>query len=200
MGHWTDEMRNWLRTLGRNILRWLRRLVSPLSSPAFPRTEAADPAWSAAFLEEVLHRYHFRPEAAAWLRREVRLEVVDPHSQRGGGFWQPNERLVRLLTAQHEAAVHELAHAWWHYRRRGQERQLIEAVVRAAAEPDQCYSRVQQLAHGYVHGTPHDGWPGLLVDDNDWEMFAGLASGIMGDMRLLPPYLRPFYRGLFQET
>jgi hypothetical protein len=35
------------------------------------------------------------------------------------------------------------------------------------------------------------------VDDNDWEMFAGLASGVMGDMRRLPPYVRRFYRGLF---
>jgi hypothetical protein len=29
-------------------------------------------------------------------------------------------------------------------------------------------------------------------------MFAGLASGTMGDMRLLPPYVREFYVGLFQ--
>jgi hypothetical protein len=28
-------------------------------------------------------------------------------------------------------------------------------------------------------------------------MFAGLASGVMGDMRLLPPYVRCFFAGLF---
>jgi hypothetical protein len=38
----------------------------------------------------------------------------------------------------------------------------------------------------------------MLVERNDWEMFAGLASGTMGDMRLLPPYVREFYVGLFQ--
>jgi len=38
----------------------------------------------------------------------------------------------------------------------------------------------------------------LLVDSNDWEMFAGLASGTMGDMNLMPPYLRVFYQGLFR--
>jgi hypothetical protein len=56
---------------------------------------------------------------------------------------------------------------------------------------------VQGLAYGYVHGTP-DGWPGMLVDRNDWEMFAGLASGTMGDTTLMPPYLRRFYQGLFE--
>ena len=38
----------------------------------------------------------------------------------------------------------------------------------------------------------------MLVEENDWEMFAGLASGTMGDMRLLPPYVRRFYAGLFE--
>jgi hypothetical protein len=37
----------------------------------------------------------------------------------------------------------------------------------------------------------------MLVDRNDWEMFAGLASGTMGDMRKLPPYVRKLYSGLF---
>jgi hypothetical protein len=37
----------------------------------------------------------------------------------------------------------------------------------------------------------------MLVEKNDWEMFAGLASGVMGDMSLLPPYVRRLYAGLF---
>ena len=35
---------------------------------------------------------------------------------------------------------------------------------------------------------------GLVSTSN----FAGLASGVMGDMRLLPPYVRRFYVGLFE--
>jgi hypothetical protein len=31
----------------------------------------------------------------------------------------------------------------------------------------------------------------------DWERFAGLASGVMGDIRLMPPYLRRWYEPLF---
>ena len=112
-------------------------------------------------------------------------------------WWIPNERKVRLLTAQEEAAVHELAHAWWHDRRHGQTEALIQVVIRASTEPDPRYARVQQLAHGYIHGTP-DGWPGMLVDRNDWERFAGMASGTMGDTGLMPLYVRCFYRGLFE--
>jgi hypothetical protein len=37
----------------------------------------------------------------------------------------------------------------------------------------------------------------MLVEENDWEMFAGLASGVMGDVTLLPPYVRRFFAGLF---
>ena len=195
MGNWADALRGWL-SLGRTALREVRHWYEqPYQPPS-----VADDAWLARFLEAVFRRYHFTGEAEEWLRHEVRVEVLDHLSQRGGGYWTPGERLVRLFTAQDEAAVHELAHAWWHYRRKGQEATLIDAAKRAAHEQDGRYARVQELAHGYVYGTRHDNWPGLLVDNNDWEMFAGLASGTMGDTRLMPPYLREFYRGLFDTS
>lgn len=40
-------------------------------------------------------------------------------------------------------------------------------------------------------GGPQGEW-------NDWEMYAGLASGCMADLRLLPGYLRTFYSGLLR--
>jgi hypothetical protein len=76
---------------------------------------------------------------------------------------------------------------------------MIEATVRLSTEKDPRYSVMQRLAHGYVHGIPEQPWEGLYVSRNDWEMFAGLASGSMGDMRLLPPYVRKLYRGLFDQ-
>lgn len=111
----------------------------------------------------------------------------------------PSTREVRLFTGQEEAAVHELAHAWWHDRRKGREDEMIEAVARLSAEPQPQYAVMASLAHGYAHGIPEQGWEGLLVTRNDWEMFAGLASGSMGDMTLLPPYVRKLYVGLFEQ-
>jgi hypothetical protein len=143
-------------------------------------------------------QHHFTDEARHWLKSTVRLRVDDLVSTRGGGYWQPSAREVRLFTGQPEAAVHELAHAWWHFRREKLKDEMIEATVRLSAENDPRYSELARLAFGYVHGIPEQPWEGLLVTRNDWEMFAGFASGTMGDMRKLPPYMRRLYAGLFE--
>mgnify|MGYP005858073021 CR=1 FL=1 len=148
--------------------------------------------------EAVFRYYPFAEEAQEYLRRQVRIEVEDPTSTRGGGGWYPAENRVRLRTGQYEAAIHELAHAWWHTRRRGQEDEFIAAVQRLADERDPTYSRAAGLAHGYVYGIPEQNWQGMMPGRMDWEMFAGLASGVMGDIRLLPPYVRRYYEGLFR--
>ena len=111
----------------------------------------------------------------------------------------PHTREVRLFTAQDEAAVHELAHAWWHDRRIGREDEMIEATARLSAETRHEYATMARLAHGYMHGIPEQGFEGFLSTRNDWEMFASLASGSMGDMRLMPPYVRKLYEGLFEQ-
>lgn len=183
---------------GRAALTTVRRALGGLARRLSADRGGEQPGWRDSFVGEVLERYGFTPEASAWLRREIPVQVDDAKGQSGGGFWAPEQRLVRLFTAQHEAAVHELAHAWWHFRRSGQEQALMAAVKRAAHEPDPRFQRVRILAHGYVYGIPATGWPGLAMDGNDWEMFAGLASGTMGDLSLMPPYLRQFYQGLFR--
>ncbi len=151
------------------------------------------------FVERVMAEHHFTRVAQEWLRENIRLNVDDLRSTSGGGYWQPATQEVRLFTAQAEAAVHELAHAWWHYRREPLKDSMIEATVRLSAEKNPRYADMSGLAFGYVHGIPAQNWPGMLVDRNDWEMFAGLASGSMGDMRKLPPYVRRIYEGLFEQ-
>jgi hypothetical protein len=150
MNAWAGRLDTWLRQAREAIGRLRRWYLEPYAPPR-PEGE-----WLEGFLRGVFSRHHFTPEAVDWLRANVRIEVLDRTSQRGGGFWIPGEGLVRLFTAQDEAAVHELAHSWWHYRRNGRQAELIEVVKRAAHEPDQRYARVQSLAHGYVLGTPHD--------------------------------------------
>jgi hypothetical protein len=151
--------------------------------------------------EDLFAQFPFTPEAARWLRENAGIAVKDFTSQRGGGYWYADQRLVLLFTAQMEAALHEHAHAWWefHGHRLPAADDLIDAVIRLSQEPDPAYAATQKLAYDYVHGIPAQHWAGMLVDRNDHEMFAGLASGTMGDMRKLPPYVRAFYNGLFVQ-
>ncbi|HEX8600333.1 MAG TPA: hypothetical protein VF952_17665 [Chloroflexia bacterium] len=185
------------KTLSTGI-SWLKSLLSwPTGEgPRVAPGVSDEAAWQ--FAVEVMRQHHFTPGARAWLRSKVSLRVDDLASTRGGGYWQPSTREVRLFTGQHEAAVHELAHAWWHYRRERLKDEMIEATVRLSAEKDPRYGELARLAFGYVHGIPEQPWEGLLVTRNDWEMFAGMASGTMGDMRKLPPYVRRLYDGLFE--
>jgi hypothetical protein len=153
-------------------------------------------AWE--FVSRVMREHHFTIGAQAWIRENVNLRVDDFTSTRGGGYWIPSLYQVHLFTAQSEAAVHELAHSWWHDRRQGREDEMMESVVRLSVEKDPRYGATAKLAFDYVHGIPSQNWTGMLVERNDWEMFAGLASGTMGDMSKLPRYVRVLYVGLFE--
>ncbi len=152
----------------------------------------------------------FRAEAIRWLRDwGVTIAVRNPSTTTGGGYWWPDQKRVDLFTAQEEAAIHEIAHAWWDPRRLqdANAARLMVAVVKLSEETDPRYARAAELARAYVYGiptqkdpnSPTGWWRGMLVEGNDWEMFAGLASGVMGDITLLPPYVRPFYAELFDE-
>jgi len=149
-----------------------------------------------AFMDELFAVFPFTAEAQRWFRGKVRVVLLDPNSTTGGGLWHPLLNQVTLFTAQYEAAIHEFAHAWWESRRDPAE--LIAAVVRASENHDPRYGRIAGLARDYVHGTA-DGFPGFLRTRNDSEMYAGLASGAMADLRQMPPDLRRFYRSLFCE-
>lgn len=150
----------------------------------------------------------FRQEAIDWLFAwGVRIQVRDPRASTGGGFWWPDRKLVDLFTAQEEAAIHEIAHAWWHPRRVEQRNaaEMIVATVKLSEEDDPQYARASQIANYYVYGiptqrdenSPTGWWLGQLVEQgNDWECYAGLASAVMGDKRKLPPYVRRFYEEL----
>lgn len=45
--------------------------------------------------------------------------------------------------------------------------------------------------------VPEQNWAGMLVERNGWEMYAGLASGMLADIRLVPSYVRRFYDGMY---
>lgn len=192
--------------LWQRFIEWLGRFGSRPDKRQ-PITDAA----SGDFREELFRLFPFTPQAKDWFRREIGFEVKDHSSTTGGGGWYARERAVRLDTAQYEAAIHELAHAWWDGRRQAQKDALVAAVQRLAQEAD-TYPKVGRVAYDYIHGIPtQPGFEqGMLLPQTEWgagggphdewndhEMYAGLASGCMADIRALPDYLRPFYSTLF---
>jgi|GEM_PF-4199914 len=159
-----------------------------------------------AFRDSVLDRYDFTPSARDILQR-IPVEIVDLNNTRGGGAWHPLERRIVLNGVQDEACLHELAHAWADEsgfyvdphpedpHRLSRHYAFRRDVDRAATEDDPSYARVAFLAWEYTNGNPKTGFEGMR--EADWERFAGLASGVMGDIRLMPPYLRRWYEPLF---
>ena len=149
----------------------------------------------------VLEQRPFTPEARTWLRRFVRVDVGDIGKQTGGGWFYPALGRVFCFTGQHEAMLHELAHCWYQPRKPRLRKQMLAATLRAAHDTSRRYQGACKLAHGYVYGIAGQGrWrEGLMDDENHWEMFAGFASFCMGNLEVLPPYLRQLYVGLFYD-
>jgi hypothetical protein len=158
------------------------------------------------FRDLILERYDFTPEAQEILRG-IPVDIKDPDRPTGGGFWIPNERRIVLNGAQDEACLHELSHAWADEAgfyvdphpndpgRPGRHFAFRADVERAAADTDPRFQRVAFLAWEYTYGNPATGFQGM--GELDWERFAGLASGVMGDTRLMPDYLSHWYNPLF---
>ena len=175
---------------------WRRTRERLALAATSPISAAHNPA-VAAYLDEVLTTFPYTDTAKAWFRGAMSFEVENLDSITGGGLWYPDRYTVFLYTAQYEAAIHELAHAWWEERRLRLKDALIAATVALSEEADPRYQRMRQLTYGYVHGIPEQNWPGMLVERNDWEMYAGMASGMMADLRLVPPYVREFYSDMY---
>lgn len=174
------------------------------------RMEPPEPA--RRWLNDFLSRWPFT-EQARRLFATIRFEAADLSYEHGGGFWFPDSRTVQVRGSQAEALIHELAHAYWEDARKqpGATTGLVEAVLRLAEESDPRFARAATLAGHYVHGiptqpdpaSPTGWWQGMRQPDGtwmDWEIFAGLASGVMADLALLPPYVQPFYQGLFEAS
>jgi len=143
----------------------------------------------------------------------AKYELNVKRSVGAGGGWDEARRVIELGAPQLEVAIHECAHAYWGTQRDERKDALIEAVMRLAEEADPQYELAAHLADIYINGDPQTGFKGMKLSEsvlspsvwgygpedvwNDEEMFAGLASGVMGHLEELPPYIRTFYEGLF---
>jgi len=140
-----------------------------------------------------MRQYHFRPDAVAVLMRNCVFEVHDWGSTSGGGvahFGRDGAPTrVVMHTAQHEACVHECAHAWWYELERERPARKDPAVAELIA-----VFRLQSLLEdgGYPVIRQHcrqfrtSMWNEELGRWSHDEIFASLASAVMCDMRRMP--------------
>jgi hypothetical protein len=156
------------------------------------------------WVQRRLMQYGVRAEARALILERTTFTIADWDSTAGGGLtrsWE-NSTLVEieLDTAQHEACIHECAHAWrvlvmrleperWERMRV----RLIRAMMRQSELPPGDFPRIRKLCRDYRWGVGD--WPGMQRDDGTWndsEIWAGLCSGCMGGMHIVPPDLRHY--------
>jgi hypothetical protein len=174
----------------------------------FGFAEMAHPEDVAAWYEEFFTRHPFADEAVAYFRT-LRREIGTLDEPMGGGYWFGDRDLVLLRGTQDEAAVHELAHAWWERSRVDRRDDLMKVLSDLGRGGTGLgFARIAELASGYCHGiktqkdpsSPTGYWRGMLAEDNDHETFAGFCSGVMAHAEDMPPALRPFYRGFLRQA
>jgi hypothetical protein len=173
----------------------------------FGFSEMAHPDDAREWFEGLWQRYAFESQAIDYFRT-LRLEVGSLDEPLGGGYWFGDRNLVMLRGIQDEAAVHELAHAWWEQQRPSQRDALMDLLRELGNQPPADFPRIAELADVYCHGiktqkdasSPTGYWRGMLAEDNDHETFAGFCSGVMADANQLPPALRVFYAGFITPT
>jgi hypothetical protein len=172
----------------------------------FGFAEMAHPDDVRQWFDAFFRRHPFERVAVDYFK-SLRLEMGTLEEPMGGGYWFGDRHLVMLRGTQDEAAVHELAHAWWDPRRDQHRDALMDLLRELGTKPPVGYPRIAELANVYCNGiktqkdpsSPTGYWRGMLAEDNDHETFAGFCSGVMADIHQMPPPLRVFYRGLLHE-
>ena len=185
----------------------MRRTVpaSPEMREYFGFSEMAHPDDARQWFDGLFRRQPFDTPAVDYFRT-LRLEVGTLDAPMGGGYWFGDRSLVMVRGTQDEAAVHELAHAWWERRRVAERDALMRLLRELGSKPPSDHPRIADLANVYCNGiktqtdpsSPTGYWRGMLAEDNDHETFAGFCSGVMADASQMPPTLRSFYTGFLR--
>lgn len=160
-----------------------------------------------AFAADVMARYRVRPEQAADILAHCDVTVLDPDSVTGGGIVNYTDRPdywhVVLSTAQHEACLHEMAHVWWFLEQNDHLVAMLidQYFIQASLRHRPRFKRVRQACWEAVYGGPSGkgwAWADYAGRYDDRELYAGMASLIMGDVEMLPHAMRGLFEGLFE--
>lgn len=200
----------------------------PTSSPIPTPVPSTPASFSSAesFRDFIFSMYGFKEAVQDFIKANSEITVNDLINQcGGGGYWIPVNKMVQLNCTQHEAAVHELSHVWWHtYRLQNPDmvKDLARDVVRLA-DGDGSQAAVD-FAKGYVDGIGT--WKGMYCTDVgcadphniqdsdfdlteattnakiiDWEIYAGFTSWTMGKFKsgshALPEYMWKYFEPEF---
>lgn len=183
-----------------------------------------------SFRDYILNTYGFTETAANFIKNNSTITVGQlSGSCNGGGEWIPASKTVQLNCIQHEAALHELSHVWWHtYRLQNPE--VVKGLARdlvKLADGDGAATAVA-FAKTYVSGDGGS-FKGMYCNNgcvadvhnlqdsdfditesaanakiNDWEIYAGLSSWTMGRFKsgshALPAYMWKYFDPEFTGT
>ena len=153
-----------------------------------------------------LQRHNVREDVICAITARCRFVIDDWENFSGGGgcthMDPPHRMIVRLNGRQDEACVHECAHVYRHILIEQGEWDAAGIVGAMQAESEAApgdYPRIRQLCRDYRWGVGD--WSGMMTASgwNDSEIWAGLASGSMGDMSLYPPRLRRLYAQFYDD-
>lgn len=159
------------------------------------------------FIKKLMNTGMFADQARDYLGKEigVKFEALTPPVT-PYGLWVPRQKLVMLYGTDVPIAIHEMAHAWWEPQHAEKGEGLVRALIRFAEDgpAQRQYPEAAEMAHLYIEDKieAEPSWMTTPVNGEHWndhEIFAGFAGHIGGDIRLLPPYIRGFYKDFLIE-
>lgn len=168
------------------------------------------------FREQIMRDYGFTEEAKWYLRRNTSIQVLDLTNKGLGpnigihpNRFEPGAtKQVKLVSANEEIAMHELAHAWWDHVRTDEnlKKGLVEDMIKLSQIEDQEYFEAIILATNVIRQfckCPDTN--NIDFDKVDDPHFYALPVHFMlgkfkDGPRKLPPFMWKYFDGQFTSN
>lgn len=149
-----------------------------------------------ALRNEVFETYPFTAPAIRYLR-EIPFFNRNTTTN-GGGLWHGDDLIpyAEVFSHEHEAAIHELTHAW-HDKMEREDPTFRDRFLEDAHRAGQ-----RDVPYGFYwvleHGHPGTDFKGLGNNSTEW--FASMGSKVMGNVYGMPEEVKEHYSSLFRWT